>query len=184
MIVFGLISSVFDLLGFALLIYVFHAPELVFQTAWFVLSLLTELAVVMVLRRQGLAWRSRPGGLLVAITAGVGLVAFVLPFTGPLARLFGLTPLALPLLGAMTLLVTGYLVLTEAAKLLFFRAAARGSRPNAPVTPEARASAPRCESAPSTAARTAPRAPGFRTGWCPRGSSSSRCRWGRGVVCR
>ena len=53
MIVFGLISSVFDLLTFAILLLVFHANEATFQTTWFVISLLTELAVVLVLERTG-----------------------------------------------------------------------------------------------------------------------------------
>jgi hypothetical protein len=44
MIVFGLISSVFDLLTFAVLLLVFHAGEATFQTSWFLISLLTELA--------------------------------------------------------------------------------------------------------------------------------------------
>ena len=36
MIVFGLISSVFDLLTFAVLLLVFHADEATFQTSWFI----------------------------------------------------------------------------------------------------------------------------------------------------
>src|SRR4029079_8659391 len=40
MIVFGLISSAFDLLTFAVLLLVFHANEATFQTSWFVISLL------------------------------------------------------------------------------------------------------------------------------------------------
>ena len=47
MIVFGLISTVFDLLTFLLLHRWFHADEATFQTAWFSVSLLTELAVVL-----------------------------------------------------------------------------------------------------------------------------------------
>jgi len=60
MLVFGLLSTVFDLLSFALLLYVFDAGEATFQTAWFVISLLTELAVLLVLRTHGPAWRSAP----------------------------------------------------------------------------------------------------------------------------
>jgi len=60
MIVFGLISTLFDLLTFVLLLKVFHADETTFQTTWFVVSLLTELAVVMVLRTRGPAWRNAP----------------------------------------------------------------------------------------------------------------------------
>ena len=52
MIVFGLISSVFDLVTFAALLLVFHADQPTFQTFWFIVSLLTELAVVLILRTR------------------------------------------------------------------------------------------------------------------------------------
>ena len=59
MVVFGLISSVFDLMTFAVLLLVFHADQATFQTSWFIVSLLTELAVVLVLRTHRPAFRSR-----------------------------------------------------------------------------------------------------------------------------
>jgi Mg2+-importing ATPase len=121
MVVFGLISSVFDITAFALLLKVFKATEPVFQTAWFVLSLLTELAVVMLLRTQRPAWRSRPGGLLLGTTAAVGVAALALPYTGPFADLFALSPLSAGVLGAMGGLVLTYLAVTEAAKAWFYR---------------------------------------------------------------
>ena len=66
MIVFGLISTVFDLLTFVLLLQVFEADEATFQTAWFVVSLLTELAVVLVLRthRPASAQHAQPAAAL------------------------------------------------------------------------------------------------------------------------
>ena len=80
MIVFGLISTVFDLLTFALLLEVFDAGEAVFQTAWFVVSLLTELAVVLVLRTRGPLWRSRPSALLLWVHRGGGAGPLALPY--------------------------------------------------------------------------------------------------------
>jgi Mg2+-importing ATPase len=53
MIVFGLVSSIFDLLTFAALLLVFRAGEATFQTTWFVVSLLTELGVVLSCVRAG-----------------------------------------------------------------------------------------------------------------------------------
>jgi len=121
MVVFGLISSAFDLTAFAILLHGFKSSEPVFQTAWFVLSLLTELAALLSLRTQGPAWRSRPGRLLVWISLGVGVLALSLPFAGPLASVFGLTPLRAALMGVLAALVAGYLAATEAAKLWYFR---------------------------------------------------------------
>jgi Mg2+-importing ATPase len=125
MIVFGLISSVFDLLTFWLLIDAFDAGPAGFQTAWFVVSLLTELAVLLVLRTHGPCWRSPPGRLLWISTALVAAVALALPWTGPAAGLFGLIPLPPPLVATLLAIVAGYVLATEGAKLLFYRVMAR-----------------------------------------------------------
>ena len=90
MLVFGLTSTVFDLLTFGLLLKVFEAPEALFQTTWFVVSLLTELVVLLVLRTHHRAWRSRPSTLLWTSTAAVAALALALPYIAPLAGLFGM----------------------------------------------------------------------------------------------
>jgi Mg2+-importing ATPase len=124
MLVFGLVSTLFDLLAFALLRLVFEADEATFQTGWFVASLLTELAVVLVLRTEGAAWASRPGALLCVATVAVGTVALALPASGELAALFGFVPLSGALTGALFAIVLAYLAATELAKRRFGRPAA------------------------------------------------------------
>ena len=121
MLVFGLTSSVFDLLAFALLFAVLHAGERTFQTAWFIVSLLTEIAVVLVLRTRRPSWRSRPGTLLLAATLAACAGTLALPYLGPLTRLFGFEPLAPALLGACLAIVAAYIVATEAVKRWYFR---------------------------------------------------------------
>jgi Mg2+-importing ATPase len=120
MIVFGLLSTVFDLLTFLVLLKLFDADEATFQTAWFVVSLLTELAVLLVLRTEGPAWRSAPSGLLLWTTAAVAAIAVALPWIGPLAAAFGFVAPRWQLLAAVLLIVFGYVLCTEAAKLRFF----------------------------------------------------------------
>ena len=122
MIAFGLVSTLFDLLTFFVLLKVFKADEPTFQTAWFVVSLLTELAVVLVLRTRGPAWRSRPGRTLMWMTVVTAAVAIVIPYLGRWAGVFGLVPLPSHLLGATLLIVVGYILATEAAKRRFWRA--------------------------------------------------------------
>jgi Mg2+-importing ATPase len=121
MIVFGLISSVFDVLTFVAILQGFGAGEPVFQTAWFVVSLLTELAVVMVLRTERPIFTSRPSRVLVGTTLAVVAAALALPFSGDLASAFGFVPLPVRLLAALLVIVLAYLVATEAAKHWFFR---------------------------------------------------------------
>ncbi len=120
MIVFGLVSSVFDLLTFAALLLLFRAGAATFQTTWFVVSLLTELGVVLILRTQGPAWRSRPSDLLLWTTFAAAVIALVVPFLGPASRLFGFVPLSPAEIAAVVAIVTTYLVATEATKHWFF----------------------------------------------------------------
>ena len=120
MVVFGLISTVFDLLTFFVLLRVFDATESLFQTAWFVVSLLTELAVLLVLRTHGPALRSVPSSLLMWTTVAVAAFAVAIPFIGPLAGVFGFVAPPWPLLGAMVAIVVGYILATELAKRWFY----------------------------------------------------------------
>jgi P-type Mg2+ transporter len=121
MIVFGLVSTLFDLIAFAVLLKAFRADEAVFQTAWFVVSLLTEIAVVLVLRTRLAAWRSRPSALLLWITLAIGAVAVALPYAGPLAAAFGFVALPAGLMLAALAIVAAYVAATEATKRAFYR---------------------------------------------------------------
>ena len=122
MIVFGLLSSAFDLLTFAALLLLFRAGEATFQTTWFVVSLLTELGVVLVLRTRGPAWRSRPSALLLWTTVAATAFALATPFFGRGSTLFGFVPLSTVEMGTVVGIVIAYLAATEVAKRWFFRA--------------------------------------------------------------
>ncbi len=124
MVVFGLISSAFDLLTFVVLLRVLQADEATFQTAWFTLSLLTELAVLLLLRTRRPAWRSRPGRVLIWISVAVFALALALPWLGPVATLFGFVPLAPVTLAALLAILVGYAVATEVAKAILVRVTA------------------------------------------------------------
>ena len=121
MLVFGLVSSIFDLLTFAALLLVFRAGEATFQTTWFVVSLLTELGVLLILRTRGPAWRSRPSALLLWTTVAATVFALAVPFLGPGSRVFGFVPLSTGEMGTVVGIVTAYLGATEATKRWFFR---------------------------------------------------------------
>jgi len=120
MIVFGLVSSIFDLLTFAALHLLFRAGEATFQTTWFVVSLLTELGVVLVLRTRGPAWRSRPSTLLLWTTLAATAFTLAIPFLGSGSRLFGFVPLSTVEMGAIVGMVVTYLGATEMTKRWFF----------------------------------------------------------------
>jgi Mg2+-importing ATPase len=118
--VFGLISSVFDLMTFAVLLRVFRADQATFQTSWFVVSLLTELAVVLVLRTHRPAFRSTPSRLLLWATVVVAVATLAVPFLGPLSAVFGFVPLSALQMGAVLAIVLGYIAATEGGKAWFY----------------------------------------------------------------
>uniref|UniRef100_UPI001A9C4D86 HAD-IC family P-type ATPase n=1 Tax=Altererythrobacter segetis TaxID=1104773 RepID=UPI001A9C4D86 len=121
MIAFGLVSSLFDLMTFTALVYLAHAGAAVFQTAWFVVSLLTELAVLFVLRTRRFALRSRPSPLLLGSALAIAAAALALPFV-PLSReAFGLVPLSPFLLAGTVGITLAYAAATELAKRFVMR---------------------------------------------------------------
>jgi Mg2+-importing ATPase len=133
MIVFGLISSVFDVLTFAILLQVFEVGEAAFQTSWFMISLLTELAVVLILRTRRPAFRSRPSQLLLWSTLIVMAATFAIPFLGQMSAVFGFVPLSGVQLAAVLMILGGYIVTTELAKTWFFRSDSRRLHGRAPT---------------------------------------------------
>ncbi len=120
MLVFGLVSSVFDYLTFGMLLFWLRATERHFHTGWFIESLMTELFIVLVIRTRGRFCQSRPGRLLLVSTLLVAGTTVFLPYT-PLGALFGFVPLP-PLFILLLLAITGgYLVASEMVKGWFFR---------------------------------------------------------------
>jgi len=119
MVTFGLVSSAFDFVTFAFLLLVAGATAQIFQTAWFVESLITELAIVLIVRTRKAFWRSRPSALLSWLTLAVALFALAIPYLSG-ADWFGFAPLPIPVVGGLLIITLAYLAASEAAKHWFF----------------------------------------------------------------
>jgi Mg2+-importing ATPase len=120
MILFGLVSSIFDFLTFGTLLFLFQASPEEFRTGWFVESLITELVIALVVRTRHLFLRSRPGKLLLASTLIFIVVAIVLPYLPFISSVFGFVPLPAPLMLTMLGLTALYVVATELTKKFFY----------------------------------------------------------------
>jgi Mg2+-importing ATPase len=120
MVFIGPISSVFDFLTFAVLLYVFHADEAFFHTGWFVESLCTQTLVLFVIRTNERPWRSRPSNALTASVLAVVAFGALLPAT-PLARLLGFVPLSAAYFGFVAAATVAYLAVVEVAKRALVR---------------------------------------------------------------
>jgi Mg2+-importing ATPase len=115
MVMFGLLSAVFDLVTFGLLQIVFKATPELFRTGWFVESLLTELVIALVVRTRRPFFRSRPGTLLLVSTTGLVFVTFAIPYL-PFAGVFGFVPLPGTLVAAIAGITVLYVAATELNK--------------------------------------------------------------------
>jgi P-type Mg2+ transporter len=119
MILFGLVSSIFDFLTFGTLLYIFRASPEEFRTGWFIESLLTELVIAMVVRTRHLFFRSRPGKLLLISTLVFIAVTLTIPYL-PFSSALGFIPLPLSLMATMIGLTALYVIATEVAKKFFY----------------------------------------------------------------
>lgn len=122
MLVLGPVSSLFDFMTFGMLLWMFHAGQSQFQTAWFVESLMTQVLVIFIIRTPDALWRSRPHPALIASSLGVALTAVALPYSAA-GTWFGFVPLPIPMLAAMAVIVLTYLIaVNQIKRRLFSRA--------------------------------------------------------------
>jgi P-type Mg2+ transporter len=119
MVLFGLVSSIFDFLTFGVLLFLFRASPVEFRTGWFIESLLTELVIALVVRTRHVFFRSRPSTLLLASSVVVAGIALTIPYL-PFSSWFGFVPLPASLMLAMIVLTALYVVVTEVTKKYFY----------------------------------------------------------------
>jgi Mg2+-importing ATPase len=114
----GPLSSLFDFLTFAALVWLFDGlnDSALFQTGWFVESLVSQTLIVHVIRTGKIPFvQSRPSAALLAMTVGICALGVWLPFS-PFAPALGLVALPLRYLALLALLLAGYLALTQVVK--------------------------------------------------------------------
>ena len=123
MIFIGPISSIFDYATYAMMLFVFDAwsdPSL-FQTGWFVESLLTQTLIIHIIRTaQVPIIESRASAALLTTSIIICVIGIALPFTW-VGSVLGFTPLPWlywPLVVAMLL---SYAILTHLVKVWFVR---------------------------------------------------------------
>jgi len=119
MLSFGPMSSLFDFATFAFLLFIVKAAPATFQTAWFIESLTTQLAIVLIVRTHKAFWASHPSSLLAWLTLAVAVVAILIPYM-PIAGWFGFVPLPLSVVLGLVAIAALYLLASEVTKRWFF----------------------------------------------------------------
>ena len=125
MVYFGPISSVFDLITYAMMWFVFSAntvaEQTLFQSGWFVEGLLTQTLIVHMIRTSKLPFfQSRAATPLMAMTVIIMAIGIFLPM-GPLAPYFKLQALPLTYFVFLPLILLAYMGLTQAMKDFYTR---------------------------------------------------------------
>lgn len=125
MLFFGPLSSIFDIITFSVMWWVFRAStpgtQTLFQSGWFVVGLLSQTLIVHIIRTRGIPFiHSRAAWPLVMMTLLIVVIGIALPFS-PLAaflHLQALPPAWFPWLAAI---LVGYMVLTQIVKGFYSR---------------------------------------------------------------
>lgn len=125
MVVFGPLSSVFDVLTFAVLWYGLGANSVatqgIFQTGWFIVGLTTQLAILHILRTGRLPFlQSRASVPVTVATLVAAACGLALPFS-PLAPWFGFEPLPAVYLLWVAAVIVLYALAAEIMKRLYLR---------------------------------------------------------------
>jgi Mg2+-importing ATPase len=125
MVFFGPISSVFDILTYALMWFVFGAntvaQQTLFQSGWFVEGLLTQTLIVHMIRTPKIPFiQSRAATPLLVMTAIIMAIGIFLPM-GPLAHYFKLQALPPLYFVFLPMILLAYMGLTQAMKGIYFR---------------------------------------------------------------
>jgi Mg2+-importing ATPase len=123
MIYIGPISSIFDYATFAVLWYVFKANstahQSLFQTGWFVESLLSQTLIVHMIRTRKIpfiqSWATAP---VVALTSAIMVIAMLLPFS-PFAAALKMVPLPMSFFPWLLGILLTYCLLTQFVKNWF-----------------------------------------------------------------
>ncbi len=120
MLVFGVHSSLFDMVTFVMLLFVLKVKESAFQTAWFVESTLAQLFILFIIRTRKNFFKSRPGKYLFILSV-IGLViTTTLPYM-PFANHLGFIPLPILNFALMLLIVVLYIITADLLKVWFFK---------------------------------------------------------------
>jgi len=120
MVVFGLLSSIFDFITFAVLINFLKANEYMFRTAWFIESILSASIVVLIIRSKYPFYKSKPGRYLIIAIVISALVTISIPYTG-LGTIFGFTKVPVNFLLFLSVILIVYMVLAEVTKKIFYK---------------------------------------------------------------
>ena len=121
----GPVSSIFDYTTFFMMLYLFNCWEnaALFQTGWFVESILTQTLIVHVIRTNKFPFlQSRASWPLLVTTAVIMIIGMWLPIS-PIAQSLGFVTLPSRYWPLLALTLVGYVLFTQGVKVWLLRKA-------------------------------------------------------------
>jgi Mg2+-importing ATPase len=121
MFIFGITSSLFDIITFYLLYSVFKVSENQLRTGWFMESLATQILVVFIIRTREIPFiKSNPSKNLTISVLSCLLIGWLLPYS-PFSNLLHFQPLPNNVLTIIIVLVVVYLFTAEIVKQFIYK---------------------------------------------------------------
>jgi Mg2+-importing ATPase len=120
MLYFGLLSTLFDYITFAILLVVLNASIEQFRTAWFMESVISASTIVLIIRTRNRAYKSKPSKYLVLFTFAAIVLVILIPYT-PIGEIFGFVRVPLIYFLIIGLIVLAYISIAEMVKKRFYR---------------------------------------------------------------
>ncbi len=120
MIIFGITSSVFDYITFAVLLLLFNADEKFFQTGWMLESVISAVVVMLIVRTARPFLKSKPSKKLLLAIVGIVAVLIAIAYS-PMNVYLGLISLPFKAFASLLAISFVYAVTAELLKKNFYR---------------------------------------------------------------
>jgi Mg2+-importing ATPase len=120
MMIFGVISSIFDYLTFGILLWLLDANVDQFRTGWFLESVISAVLILLVVRTRKPFYKSKPGKFLLLTTMMIIIFTLIIPVS-PLLNLFEFISLPLIFIPFIAIVITFYIFSAEVAKKFFYK---------------------------------------------------------------
>ena len=120
MIIFGITSSVFDYITFAVLLLLFNADEKFFQTGWMLESVISAVVVMLIVRTARPFLRSNPSKKLLLAIVGIVILLIAIAYS-PMNVYLGLISLPFKAFASLLAISFVYAVTAELLKKNFYR---------------------------------------------------------------
>ncbi|MGN6614630.1 MAG: magnesium-translocating P-type ATPase [Candidatus Nitrosocosmicus sp.] len=120
MVVFGLLSTIFDYITFGIFYLLLHSDPVQLRTSWLIESVVSASMVILIIRTRKPFFKSKPKKHLLVATLTIVSIAIMLPFT-PIAEIFGFKVISFLYMSVIGVIVILYIVMAEIVKKIFYK---------------------------------------------------------------